>query len=282
MSVEGAYRPKEYWETLVGRRFDLREVGYPELSLAFNECIYEAMADSTARGLRRMGVTPERLRGARVLDVGAGVGFWVDFWAARGVRDITGVDLTRASAERLAARYPQHTFEQRDIAEPIPPELHGAFDFISVMSVLNHIPVPERWEAALENVGKMLRPGGIAVVMDPMLRYRWRGGEGGNGRVRTVRQHAEVLARQGVTVEEVLPTMALLVNPVDTRSGAEYWMLMRWWSVVARIARSERAMRAARAPLYALDRAACRLGYKPTSKVIFARKAAGAHLEPSV
>jgi SAM-dependent methyltransferase len=274
MTVQETYRPEEYWETLVGRRFDLREVGYPELSLAFNECMYAAMADSTDRGLRRMGVGAAWLAGAKLLDVGSGVGFWVDYWTAKGVRDVTGVDLTRASTERLTERYPGHRFEQRDIADPVPAEMVGAFDLISVMSVFNHIPVQARWEAALENVGRMLRPGGIVVVMDPMLRYRWRGGEaGGNGRVRTVAQHAEVLARQGVAVEEVLPTVSLLMNPVDTRSGAEYWLLLRWWSVLARIARSERAMKAARPLVYALDRAVCRLGYKPTSKVLFARKA---------
>jgi SAM-dependent methyltransferase len=225
--------------------------------------------------MRAVGVDAERLKHASVLDVGPGVGFWIDFWASRGVRDITGVDLTRASTERLSARYPHFRFEQRDIAEPVPPEMVGAFDLISVMHVFNHIPVQHRWEQALANVGRMLRPGGVLVVMDPMLRYRGRAPElsgNANGRVRTIDQHARVLAGAGVKVELVLPTVSLLMNPVDTRSAAEYWLLTRWWGVFARIAARERAMRVARPLVYALDRAVCRLGYKPTSKVIFARK----------
>lgn len=271
------YRPEEYWEKLVGRRFDLREVGYPELSLAFNECMYAAMAHSTERGLRRAGVTADWLRSASVLDVGSGVGFWIDFWAAHGVRGITGVDLTRASTERLSQRYPQYRFEQRDVAEPVPDEMRGAFDVISVMSVLNHIPVQERWEAALRNLAAMLRPGGVLIVMDPMLRHPWRGMEptaASNGRVRTILRHEEVLAAEGVRVEFVLPTVSLLMNPVDTRTGIEAWLLWRWWAVFTRIASRERPMRLVRPLIYALDRAVCRAGYKPTSKVLFARKPA--------
>ncbi|HEU0013667.1 MAG TPA: class I SAM-dependent methyltransferase [Longimicrobium sp.] len=277
MSSTQAYRPDEYWERLVGRRFDLREVGYPELSLAFNETMYAAMASTTRRGLRRLGVDPARVRDARVLDVGSGVGFWVDFWAGLGARDITGVDLTRASTERLAERYPHFRFEQRDIGEPVPEAMLGAFDLVSVMSVFNHIPDPRRWETALENVGRMLRPGGVLLVMDPMLRHTWRGADydaASNGRVRTIGQHAAALERVGVDVELVLPTVSLLMNPVDTRTRAEAWLLWKWWAVFARIAAREKAMRAARPLAYALDRAVCALGYQPSSKVLFARKRA--------
>jgi hypothetical protein len=81
--VEQAYRPEEYWESRMGQGFDLRGVGYPELSLAFNECMFQAIAASTDRGLRRLGVDAAWLRDARVLDVGSGVGFWVDYWSRK-------------------------------------------------------------------------------------------------------------------------------------------------------------------------------------------------------
>jgi len=279
VSTTEAYRPDEYWEQLVGRRFDLREVGYPELSLAFNRTMYAAMASSTRRGLRRLGVDAARVSRARVLDVGCGVGFWVDFWAGMGARDITGVDLTRASTERLAERYPEFRFEQRDIGEPVPDGMLGAFDFVSVMSVFNHIPDPARWETALENVGRMLRPGGVLVVMDPMLRHTWRGADydaASNGRVRSIGRHAEALGRVGVDVELVLPTVSLLMNPVDTRTRAEAWLLWKWWAVFTRVASREGPMRLARPLVYALDRAVSATGYQPTSKVLFARKRADA------
>ena len=277
MQQRDAYEPEEYWERLVGGSFDLRAVGYPELSLAFNEYMYRAMADTVDRGLARVGVDAERLRASRVLDVGSGVGFWIEYWRAKGVRDLRGVDLTHASVERLAARYPELSFERRDIADPVPPALEGAFDLISVMSVLNHIPVQPRWEAALANLGRMLAAGGVLIVMDPVARHTLRkvgASPAANGRVRTVDEHAGALAAQGVRLERVLPTLSILANPVDTCTLLEYRLLSRVWGLVAAVGRREGAMRAAGPAIYALDRALWRAGYMPSSKVLLFRKPA--------
>lgn len=269
------YIPEHYWESLVGRRFDLREVGYPDLSLAFNRCMYHAMSNSVNQALRRLSLPTELLHNASILDVGSGVGFWVEFWLAKGSRHITGIDLTEASVSRLQEKYPRLTFEQRNIADPIEPYAYNLFDVISAMSILNHIPSQKQWEQALLNLGNLLKPDGVMLIMDPILKHQWWGrpfDSQSNGRPRTIAEHASVLKQVGVRVELVLPTVTILANPVDTKTRAEFRILQWWWHQFSRIARRERLMGATCAFVYALDRALCRFKYMPSSKILVCRK----------
>jgi SAM-dependent methyltransferase len=270
------YDPPSYWGNLVGQKFDLRGVAYPDLSLAFHEYLYRAMADSVERGLDRWGVRPEALSGAQVLDVGSGVGFWIDFWQRKGARSITGIDLTQASAERLAERFPQLSFSQGDIAEPRP-EWDGRFDLISAMSILHHIPSAQRWTAALANLGRMLKPGGRLIVMDPILNHPWWGRPASStdiGLVHSVDEHRAVLATTGTAVEFVLPTSVLLSNPMDASTPGRLRVAQAWWSAMHRIGRRAALMRVAGPPIYAADRWLSRRGMMPSSKILFCSRGA--------
>jgi 2-polyprenyl-3-methyl-5-hydroxy-6-metoxy-1,4-benzoquinol methylase len=271
------YRPSEYWERLLARRFDLREVGYPDLSLAYNKCMYDAMTDTIARGLKELQIGAAWFKRAKVLDVGAGVGFWIDFFRGQGAQEVSGIDLTRVSIERLSARFPGLRLEQRDIADPIPVAMEEQYDLISVMSVLNHIPAQERWEAALRNLARMLRPGGYLLIMDPMVKHTaWAqtADASANGRARKIAEHVALLASYGVEIVLVRPTLSILANPVDTRSKLEFVGLSHWWRILAGIASRERLMRMLGPGILMLDRAICRTGYMPSSKVLFFRKPA--------
>ncbi len=269
------YIPEQYWEALVGRRFDLREVGYPDLSLAFNRCLYHAMRDSVDQALRHLPLTADRLHNASVLDVGPGVGFWVEFWLAKGSGHITGIDLTAASVSRLRQKYPWLTFEQRNVADPIERAAYSTFDVISAMSILNHIPSQNQWEQALLNLGNLLKPNGALLIMDPILKHQWWGkpfDAQSNGRPRTIAEHASVLENVGVSIELVLPTVTILANPVDAKTRAEFRILEWWWKQFSRIARRERFMATTCGFVYMLDRALCRLQYMPSSKLLVCRK----------
>ncbi len=271
------YQPEQYWETVVGRRFDLREVGYPNLSLVYNHCLYKAMSSSVDRALRLAGVTQSHFSTSSVLDVGSGVGYWIEYWLAKGVEHLKGVDLTSASVSHLAQRYPKLDFEQRDIADPADADAHNAFDLISAMSILNHIPSQERWEQALVNLGNLLKPGGLIFIMDPILKYRWWGepfDSTNNGRPRTIAEHTAILGKTGVTVELVTPTITLLANPVDTKSKLEFRLLERWWHLFSRVAADEYLMSNVCGPVYGADRLLARLNYMPSSKIIVGRKSA--------
>jgi len=275
MGESRGYSPDEYWQTLLRRQFDLRGAGYPYLSGAFNVCLYRAMADSIDRGLRRLCFSQDALRQSSVLDVGSGTGFWIEFWLAKGAQQITGIDLTAESVFHLAQKYPQLEFQQRDVADPIDSGTLKDFDVISAMSVLHHIPSQQRWEQALVNLGRMLKPGGYLLIMDPILRYRWWGkpfDRSSKGYPRTIAEHVSMLEQTGVTLQLMLPTVAILANPVDTKWKLEFRLLEQWWSLFYRVAFRERLMRSSCWLVYALDRLLCRLNYMPSSKVMFCRK----------
>jgi SAM-dependent methyltransferase len=269
------YRPTDYWEKLLDDRFDLQSVGYPSLSLAFNSYLYRAMADSVERGLKRLVPSTDVFGPASILDVGSGTGFWIEFWLAKGTQQITGMDLTAKSVRALEQRYPQLTFYQKDIGEPIQPDMIAAFDFVSAMSIVHHIPSQQRWEQALANLGDAVRPGGFLLLMDPILRYKWWGppfNDSSNGFPRTIAEHMRVLNQKGVNLEFVTPTITLLANPVDTKSKLEFRLLGKWWALFSRIAQREQATRRIGGLVYAMDRLLSNLNYMPTSKILFCRK----------
>lgn len=265
------YNPKAYWEALLQQRFDLRDVGYPNLSLAFNNCLYRAMADSVERGLRRLHISENAWCNSSVLDVGSGTGFWIEFWMAKGVQRLIGMDLTAKSVSSLAQRYPQLTFQQRDIADPLDTSLFNSFDLISAMSILHHIPSQPRWERALINLGRMLKSGGYLLIMDPILKHQWWGkpfDSSSTGRPRTIVEHKIVLDHAGVVIKFVIPTVVILANPVDARWKLEYQLLAYWWRQFSRIAARDWLMSRCCSFVYALDRLLCRLNYMPSSKVL--------------
>jgi SAM-dependent methyltransferase len=277
------YKPNQYWNRLIAEQFDLRGVGYPYLSKAFNQWLYRGMRRAVDRAIGMAGLDAHAIADARILDIGSGTGFWIEYWRAMGARRIDGVDLTDASVEHLARRYPEHSFRQRDIADPLQPEEHGAYDLISAMSILHHIASQARWEAALGNVASMLAPGGHLLLMDPMLRHAWWGppfGASSHGRPRHTAEHVAILKRHGVEVIGIVPTVSLLANPVDARTRVSFRLQdLLWHKVLTPLARSESAMRLVGAPWYALDRGLCSVGFMPNSKTLVCRRNEQPHSE---
>ena len=87
----------------------------------------------------KTGITPESLRGKRVLDVGVGSGRFADVASKCGA-DVIGIDL---SFSVDAAR---RTFESRDNVQLVQADVFrlpfrpGTFDFIYSIGVLHHTP----------------------------------------------------------------------------------------------------------------------------------------------
>ena len=102
-----------------------------------------------------------RLAGKRVLDVGCGGGILAESMAGRGA-DVTGIDLSE-KALRVAqlhllesgakVRYEHVAVDAYAAAQP------GAFDVVTCMELLEHVPDPGAMVAAC---GRLVRPGGQA------------------------------------------------------------------------------------------------------------------------
>jgi SAM-dependent methyltransferase len=223
-----SYEPRRFWEERLSGHFDLRGTGEPGLSLAYNRACY---------ALRR-----------RVLDVGSGVGFFVDYYLKRGAR-VTGVDLAAVAVEGLRRRFPTASFLQADVSDlPFEPR----YLVVNVFDVLFHITDDDRWERALAHLCGALAPGGLLLVTDPFAAPP--PGTAPHNVARPLDRYRAVLSRGGVAAERLYPTHVLLNRELG------FWRFLN------------------RAPglLYAIDRAVLALGYAGgarTNRLLVARRA---------
>src|SRR5581483_8288659 len=103
MTMENTLRDSErdYWENRLGKDVPLNSVGYHGLSDAFVAWLYRIRAARFTRAVR-----PFARPGLRVLDIGSGGGFYIALWRQLGVTDVTASDLTQASLDAIARRFP--------------------------------------------------------------------------------------------------------------------------------------------------------------------------------
>jgi 2-polyprenyl-6-hydroxyphenyl methylase/3-demethylubiquinone-9 3-methyltransferase len=102
------------------------------------------------------------LAGRRVLDVGCGGGLLAEGMARRGAR-VIGIDLAPGALEvaRLHALEAGVTVDYRQIAaEVLVDSDRGAFDLVTCLEMLEHVPDPAQVVQAL---ARLVRPGGDVV-----------------------------------------------------------------------------------------------------------------------
>jgi SAM-dependent methyltransferase len=120
--------------------------------------------------LRRHGVA-----GGRVLDLGAGYGFWLAKLAATGYEAV-GVELSPEAAT-IARERSGAVVEVGSADDPLPfPD--AGFAAVTMLDVIEHLP---RYPAALAECARVLTPGGKLFVITlnagslarPLLGKRW-------------------------------------------------------------------------------------------------------------
>jgi ubiquinone/menaquinone biosynthesis C-methylase UbiE len=120
----------------------------------------DATRHGTEQTLRRMLVTPELVKGRRVLDAGCGMGRFADVFTRWGA-EVVAVDLSQAVevARTNLEEREGATFVQADILHlPFPP---ATFDVILSWGVLHHTP---DCAAAFRALCRLLRPGGTIAI----------------------------------------------------------------------------------------------------------------------
>src|ERR1700743_3462090 len=103
------------------------------------------------------------LRGARIVDVGCGGGILSEAMALRGAK-VLGIDLAQAVLDvaELHAIESKAAVEYRSIAaEELAAASPSAFDLVTCMEMLEHVPDPAATLAALAMLAK---PGGDVIV----------------------------------------------------------------------------------------------------------------------
>ena len=160
------YSPKEYWSNLANDG-SLDDSGFaPILHPLAPPWFNQLIDDLQFRALRRALALAAVPRGARFLDVGCGTGRWVRRYGDLGF-SIVGVDATIGML-RMARAHDTRAPLTVGLAQSLPFS-NAAFDCLSDITVVQHIPYALQSKALLEMV-RVLKPGGRMLLMEVICR----------------------------------------------------------------------------------------------------------------
>ena len=273
MSLPGPpFDNKRYWEDRLREHYSLAGVGYLRLGRRYNEWMYRVRGQVFDRVIAGLGVGDWGL-GKKVLDVGAGTGFYVDRWLRLGAT-VTGLDLTEVAVRELSRCFPAANFVQADIGAPLggrplgerllPP---GSFDAVSAFDVLFHIVDDAAYARAFQNIAALLRPGGWFLWSDNFLRHPTE--RVAHQVSRSLAESTHAVEAAGFEIIDRVPMFVLMNYPADTTSRLARW---GWTAMVAPATMAEPIGWAVGALLYPLERALVRaMKESPSTELMVCR-----------
>ncbi len=221
--------PNQYWESRLRKTYSLQGVGSIDMGSAYNHWLYRVRRHAFLRTLAQMQMASRK---GGILDVGSGTGFYVDLWKEAGFRNVTASDLTRIAVKKLRARRAAPRILRLDIGAPLGPSLHAErFDIVSAFDVFFHILDSQRYQRAMRNVGRLLKPGGLFFYSDNLAPRKV------GGRHEATRTEAQILRAArlaGLTPVAFRPVFFVMNDPVR-RPGKILWRthrLIRWLASV--------------------------------------------------
>ncbi len=262
---------RRYWESRLREHYSLAGVGYLRLGRRFNEWMYRVRGEVFDRVVQAAGSRQQAAgwRGSKVLDVGAGTGFYVDRWLRLGA-EVTGLDLTEVAVDELTRCFPAARFVRADIGRPLNEVTlaPGSFDAVSAFDVLFHLVDDAAYARAFHNIAALLQPGGWFLWSDNFLRHPT---ERVTHQVsRSLQESTRCLEAAGFAVVGRVPMFVLMNYPADTTSRLARWA---WTAMVAPAALGEPIGWALGAVLYPLERALVRrLRESPSTELMVCRK----------
>jgi SAM-dependent methyltransferase len=160
------------WKTKSDAADDLSQISYsnPVEDAILYPVYRQMLADLRAK-----------VTGGDVLDVGAGSGRWVRFFLEHfAPARLHGVDFAAASVDLLRKWFRPNqgrptllTFDQADITAP-DLDLGRRFDLINIANVLFHVPEQDKFERALANLARHVKPDGLIVTTEYLPRTSMR------------------------------------------------------------------------------------------------------------
>lgn len=263
------FDPDAYWESRLAADPNLKGVGFAGLSESFNEWMYRVRKPVFTGAVRKSGLKPAE---ANVLDIGCGTGFYINLWTGMGAKSVKGVDITQTSVDLLSSKFPQATFAKGDAGDVDGLRKagieDGSLDAISTMDVLFHIVDDSRFQEALNNIGRALKPGGVFFVSDNFVHGEAIRLE--HHVSRSLAEYTSALDAAGFVIERRAPMFYLMNAPVDR---ANQKVQARWIDVMHKIARTEKRGRISGALMYPLERYLVRvLKESPSTEMMVCRK----------
>lgn len=206
--------PGRYWEQRFSEHLDITTVGHAGLGRVYNSWLYKARFRTLQHTLRTLGIV---VRGKSIAELGVGSGIWIPFWQAREPVSLTGVDITSASIEALQAKYPQYDFIQGDLSVPLPLAQVRCFDVVTAFDVLFHLVDDSGFAQAIANIGKLVAPGGCALISDSFCSRPW--GPFVHEYHRSYSHYAHELRSAGMTPVHIRPIFFMMTTTLCSEYG---------------------------------------------------------------
>jgi len=148
---------KEYWERRLKSFCNLEGVGCIGLGSFFNLYIYRAKVRTIERMARKFKIS---FKEKEVLDVGSGIGFWIDYYIRKDARLIYGVDIASSAIKYLKQKYADRVNIELFKGNFADFELKKSFD------VVYHVVDDTLFTKFVENLCKHLKVGGFLFITD--------------------------------------------------------------------------------------------------------------------
>jgi SAM-dependent methyltransferase len=202
------YDPKRFWEDRLRSDFTISGTGHAGFSRRYNGYMYTLKKRALGRALSGLDMA---VSGKRVLDIGCGTGFFVDYYLKSGAAAVTGIDITDVSVGSLKKAFPPAEFYRADISAPgvLPGE---TFDIINAFDVLYHITDDAAFRSAISNIAALAAPGAAIFITDA-TRPDLACGE--HVRYRSGDTYRTELEKSGIRIKKTIGIMCLMGKGAD-------------------------------------------------------------------
>lgn len=159
------YQPKDYWEKRLTAKFSLAGTGHIGFSENYNRYMYKLKRRVLDNAILDYAI---EVQDRKVLDIGCGTGFFVDYYLQKKAHVIVGIDITDISVNFLRERFPSHRFYTVDIGMDAPPVEEG-FDIINAFDILYHITNDDEFDKAIININNCGKQGTWVFITDSLI-----------------------------------------------------------------------------------------------------------------
>lgn len=216
------YDAKDYWENRLKHNWDITGVGYINLGVYYNQWLYRVRRRVFNEHIKGLNLNFEQLR---VLDIGSGMGFYLDIWKSHRVKSVTGSDIASVAVEHLRKSYPELSIMKLDISES--PEAQNFcennFNIVTAFDVLFHIVDDKKFRKAIFNISELLISGGYFIFSDNFPHGKTI--KSMHQISRSIEEIGSLLEKAGFRIVKRVPMFVLMNAPLDTRSN---WPFLLW------------------------------------------------------
>jgi 2-polyprenyl-3-methyl-5-hydroxy-6-metoxy-1,4-benzoquinol methylase len=204
--------PKKYWDARLKKYCNLRGVGYISGDEYFNKYLYKAKVRTLERVIRKFNISFEN---KEILDVGSGIGFWIDYYLSKNAPLIWGVDISSEAIRYLSKKYADQNRVKLSEDDFSNLSLNKKFDIVNAFDVSYHVCDDTLWNKFVENLCKHVKEFGFIFISDT-FREDYRS-DIVHVKFRPLIAYERIFRKYGIQIISLIPMYSILGGPFTGR-----------------------------------------------------------------